>query len=519
MEGPALPPNFKDRNLDSSSPPPLSPGRSPRKPYRERSPQRDYYGNRGGSPSRSPPRKRFRGRYDRSPDRSPPRGRYREYRDYRDDYGPPRDRYRGRRERSPSPERLRRQEREDKDRRYGVIREERGIRTIFVQNLPADITELQVEDWFEARDCEVRDVQLVFDKQRKFKGLAYVELYKKEKVAVGLSLNNEMFHGRPIFVEAANAPKTTAGPAYVSTEGTTAPYHGAEPLLRLYLGNLDYGITQEDLMALLQPFGPLESVRLQSELSGKSKGHAFIQFYRKEHALAAFHKLNATHLAGRQLRCDFTKDARSRDPDLPPSPPMISSARTVYFPESGSAVRHDLPQGTMAPRATHSEMGSLEDEMSGSATSMHSLIQRLAASTSASSSASITSANVTANPIQPQQPIASQSLLPIVDKANLPHPGEPTNCFVLKNVFDPSTETSPQFDKEIEEDIAPEASKFGTLNHIFVDKHSFGDVYLRFDEVQAAEKAVADLHGRYFAFRLIRAEYLSPAVYAKKCSL
>jgi len=70
------------------------------------------------SPTRSPPRKRFKNRSPRRWEhdyvREPPRGRYRDQRDDRR-RGP----YGGRpyRERSPSPERLRREQREERDRR------------------------------------------------------------------------------------------------------------------------------------------------------------------------------------------------------------------------------------------------------------------------------------------------------------------------------------------------------------------------------------------------------------------
>ncbi|WZY84585.1 hypothetical protein YC2023_030969 [Brassica napus] len=50
--------------------------------------------------------------------------------------------------------------------------------------------------------------------------------------------------------------------------------------------------------------------------------------------------------------------------------------------------------------------------------------------------------------------------------------GAPSECLLLKNMFDPSTETEPEFDfdEHIKEDVKDECSKFGELNHIFVDK-------------------------------------------------
>lgn len=376
------------------------------------------------------------------------------------------------------------------------MKEERGQRTVFVSNLPLDATERLVEEWFESRQCPVRDVQLVVDKQRRFKGLAYVELYTKAAVSDAvLTLNGQQCEGRPLSIEVSQSDRNQpSSPQHTSQDYPSAGATGAagypsrqamEPLLRLYLGNLDYGITQDMLRQLLQQFGPVESVRLQTEPTGRSKGHAFIQFYHKEHALAAFHQLNTTSLAGRQLRCDFTKDARARDATLPQSPPLVSS-RTTYFPESGSAVSAAASQPstsstqmTIPAHLQNQNVGSLEDETIGSGASMHNLIQRLAASSSSASGA-ITAANVTIHAqhngngaMLQQQQMAPQPLVPVIDKSSLPDPGTPSNCMCLKNLFDPSTETSPDFDKEIAEDVALEAQNFGSLNHIFVDKTSF----------------------------------------------
>lgn len=42
---------------------------------------------------------------------------------------------------------------------------------------------------------------------------------------------------------------------------------------------------------------------------------------------------------------------------------------------------------------------------------------------------------------------------------------------------------------------------------------------MRYETVKMAETAVEDFHGRYFAYRVLRAEYLSPAVYHQKFDL
>ena len=45
---------------------------------------------------------------------------------------------------------------------------------------------------------------------------------------------------------------------------------------------------------------------------------------------------------------------------------------------------------------------------------------------------------------------------------------------VVKNMFDPKEEQGDSWDKEIEEDVVDEVSKYGKVKHCFVDKTSMG---------------------------------------------
>lgn len=345
---------------------------------------------------------------------------------------------------------------------------------MFVVGLPLDTMEVRLEEWFESHDLPVRDVQLIFDKQRKFKGMAYIEFYQKTSVPSALKLTGQLFQGRPLTIENADNERNASLVGMASAAPSDAP---SGQLLRLYVGNLDYGITQEDLRQLLLQFGPVESVRLQTEPTGKSKGHAFVQFYQKEHALAAFHKLNTITLCNRQIRCDFTKDARARDPDLPPSPPLTgrtthhyTSDGTLVGPSSHLSLANGSGATSSAPQP-QGDISLLDDDSKATSQNMHSLIQRLAASTSGA----ITTANVS-QPAPASTTLAmppAAMLIPTIDKSTLPSPGVPSAALCLKNMFDPSTETDPNFDKEIQEDVASEAINFGRLEHIFVDKTSF----------------------------------------------
>lgn len=47
---------------------------------------------------------------------------------------------------------------------------------------------------------------------------------------------------------------------------------------RLYVGSLNFALTENDIRQVFQPFGPVEVVDLHKDpVTGKSKGYAFVQ--------------------------------------------------------------------------------------------------------------------------------------------------------------------------------------------------------------------------------------------------
>lgn len=89
-----------------------------------------------------------------------------------------------------------------------------------------------------------------------------------------------------------------------------------------------------------------------------------------------------------------------------------------------------------------------------------------------------------------------------------PAPSIATQCFLLSNMFDPSTETNPTWDIEITDDVIEECKKHGGILHVYVDKASQGNVYVKCPSIATAVLAVNSLHGRWFAGRVITAAYV-----------
>ncbi|HET6382223.1 MAG TPA: hypothetical protein VFJ58_02440 [Armatimonadota bacterium] len=79
---------------------------------------------------------------------------------------------------------------------------------------------------------------------------------------------------------------------------------------RLYVGNLPYAVTREELSAAFEQWGPVESVAIITDHeTGESKGFAFIQLA-DEKADDAVNQMNGTLFKGRPLR---VKEARPRE--------------------------------------------------------------------------------------------------------------------------------------------------------------------------------------------------------------
>ena len=81
---------------------------------------------------------------------------------------------------------------------------------------------------------------------------------------------------------------------------------------KLYLGNLSWSLSEDDIRELCEPFGELVEVRLITEpRSGRSKGFAFVEFAEEEAATAALEELNEKEVDGRNL---FVKVAQPKKP-------------------------------------------------------------------------------------------------------------------------------------------------------------------------------------------------------------
>ena len=80
---------------------------------------------------------------------------------------------------------------------------------------------------------------------------------------------------------------------------------------KLFVGNLSYNVTENDLQDLFSQYGTVTEVNLMLDrMSGRSRGFAFVTMETKEGADAATQALNGKDLDGRALTVN---EARPRE--------------------------------------------------------------------------------------------------------------------------------------------------------------------------------------------------------------
>src|ERR1041384_1222401 len=102
------------------------------------------------------------------------------------------------------------------------------------------------------------------------------------------------------------------------SSGSEKPYRGKGKKLmsmKLYVGNLSFETSKNELQTLFAQTGTVESVSLiEDRETGRSRGYGFIEMSTKEEGAAAIDKFNGQELGGRTLKVDEAKQRENRAP-------------------------------------------------------------------------------------------------------------------------------------------------------------------------------------------------------------
>jgi len=82
---------------------------------------------------------------------------------------------------------------------------------------------------------------------------------------------------------------------------------------KLYVGNLAFQTTSEELQALFAQAGTVESASVvEDRMTGRSRGFAFVEMATKEEATAAIEQFNGKEVGGRALKVNEAKPRENR---------------------------------------------------------------------------------------------------------------------------------------------------------------------------------------------------------------
>ena len=82
--------------------------------------------------------------------------------------------------------------------------------------------------------------------------------------------------------------------------------------MNIYIGNLAYGVTEDDLREAFAKYGEVSSVNVITDgQTGRSKGFGFVEMPNDDEATHAIERMKGYDLKGRQIMVD---EAREREP-------------------------------------------------------------------------------------------------------------------------------------------------------------------------------------------------------------
>ena len=81
----------------------------------------------------------------------------------------------------------------------------------------------------------------------------------------------------------------------------------------LYVGNLSFEVTDDDLQELFEPHGPVASAKVISDReTGRARGFGFVEMEQAEDAQKAIQSLDGQEFRGRNLKVNMAKPREDR---------------------------------------------------------------------------------------------------------------------------------------------------------------------------------------------------------------
>ena len=196
---------------------------------------------------------------------------------------------------------------------------------LFVAGLPDSISEGVLRQLFEATGGTVVDVSVPRDRATgRTRGFGFVTMSTEDEARdARQSLDGSMQSGRSISVRPFQAAPPKRGDAPRGDAPSDRDRGGGTEDRTLYLGNLPYDTSSQEVEQMLERAGASSAVRVNLPLdpNGRPRGFGFVTFASAESAQAAVDALRDAELKGRRVSASIAH-ARGERPARPARPPM-----------------------------------------------------------------------------------------------------------------------------------------------------------------------------------------------------
>lgn len=168
---------------------------------------------------------------------------------------------------------------------------------IYVGNISFDAVESELRSAF-AEHGSVAKVQMPLDRETgRSRGFAFVTMSSADEHAAAIEgMNESEVSGRVIYVSESLAKDKVAA----NKQKYKANQRQSATGTKIYVGNLNFETTVEDLKATFEAYGEVKDCFIPTDYENNPRGFAFIQM-EEENALKAIEELGGTELDGRTL--------------------------------------------------------------------------------------------------------------------------------------------------------------------------------------------------------------------------
>ena len=167
---------------------------------------------------------------------------------------------------------------------------------LFVGGLSRDVEEDEIRSMFK-KHGKVTDFALMRDDDGNLRGFGFITFQSKDMADAAIAaLDGQKIKGRRIGVRDADAPRDAKPKRAPRPQGA-----------RLYVGNLPFKATEDDLSSLFKDHCDSVHVQWATDRSGRKKAFAFVTIQPESKGEEVVGELNGIEFMGRNIKVDVSK--------------------------------------------------------------------------------------------------------------------------------------------------------------------------------------------------------------------